>query len=220
MGDTRNRVIMKLSEDTFPRLVQKYFDYTMVGDERVINCGAEILDRYQPTSTWQGCKRIAGDSYLTAGELFVHHARRSGAVPKNIAEDMVGFDGYKYSDNVFVGFRFVKWFLRKHGITVKGKPEIQRCISPYDRSRIELCDRYPWIYSASFRVAHFAGANAIARLFNLGDYVQASSAFQVFENEVRKGLPELQEREYFGPGPSQDLKKGMDELMESSLFGY
>lgn len=144
------KIPMRVRDDTGKRLNQHYFGdiFTALDDtstkedmirimsgERTYDpdnlpCGAKPLNNYTPTSTLDGCTKIAqGDSVVSRADTFIHHIFKTGFLPKRMRRHVEP----NQSSSVYVGLPVIELLLRRIGLPVKGTPET-RCSHGYECS--------------------------------------------------------------------------------------
>ena len=193
MGDLmRNKIMLYLDDETIFALNRYYFGdidkyYTIdngnpLGKEE-FPCGSIVLDSYAPTSTLQGCAKIAKDSILDARDLFIHHIFREGIAPErmrsHISDTSKSYKNNRYFNQrgnvIMADVSFIKWILERSGLKVHGTA-VTECDSRY------TCN---WLASAYFFVSDISGINAAVRRYASGDRVDAATVFKVFQEDVR-----------------------------------
>ncbi len=187
MGDsTKNKLMTSLGHETVLALNRYYYGKHSYCPS--VRCGSKWLDRYEPTSTVNGCSAIAHGSVLRVRSLFIHHVFREGLAPKSMRAQLTEPPSCTFveekqrwhSADIAVGIPFLKWVLKSDDITAKGNPETQRSSKYICKER----GKVGWLTSAIFFASSLIGSNAAFRRYSYDDNISAFSIFRSFEQTV------------------------------------
>ncbi|MFA4973781.1 MAG: hypothetical protein WC683_14310 [bacterium] len=190
MGDSMKNKIRADVNETVVRALNRYYfgkhSYTFT-----IPCGSEILDRYEGTSTLDGCTKIAHGSNLEARDLFVHYIFSEGIVPQSMRSQLTEPSGcyfkhpciMKRSQDIMVGLPFIKWILQRDGLKVHGKAVTESTENYY-------CSpgNLTWLKSAFYYASDVSGSNEAYRRYTNGDKINAYSVFYDFLSSIVKRI--------------------------------